>query len=811
MKKFTSKVLATLLLVSSLNTSVASADFSDLSTIHPNYDAIIKLQELGILEGYSDGTFKPQNSVNRAEFLKIILEGSDIPLNVATETPFSDVDHDQWYAPYIKKAYAEGWLVGYSDGTARPSQTINKVEALKILGEVQGWEFEAVTEKPFDDTPQFEWYAKYVFHAKNNGYLEETGNTFGPSELMTRAGISEIIYRTIEDAEEETTEEEVIEEIEETEEVEENENEEESEEVVEEETVVEETSSIPSTKITKSFFDDIVLDEDFPETFFEDEIYIFEGEITSGNYDTVTALLEDNEQILFDGEVNGDEFSVAIKFEESGDYLLGMFPGSSGTSKALDIKVLDQSPDLLGSTEPEIEDVFFENGRTQVEFTAAGNNFKKFQFTQSGKEVKYLNRQNISSIPIFYRDFENFEEGNVTLKLTTGGGSDSTSFNAVEHHFSRIESENINATIPETISSVSQINFSGKTKVQTQQQAYVINTDGLVDSFDLTTSASTSSYYSSQIIPTGSSFTFDYDVDQAGAYIIEINEINSTAIVNHPIYVGDVVPLIPDYFDLNERKIFSGNVNLNSMRQEMLNEINQAREEHGLDSIVLSDELNDLGQEHSQDMKDNDYFSHINLEGESPDDRRIAAGITTAVGENLALDVSIKFAHEGLMRSAGHRDNILDPAWERVGIGVVNDNGTLIVSQQFSVNPITEDDLLGFKAELITEINELREDANEDSLTYSPDLEDASIYINDKVVDENETLDQELFAEALNEFNIFGSSQGLSRVFTIWDSILESILENDKDVLESSDWESLGVDLRLDDLGNIHTIILLNN
>jgi uncharacterized protein YkwD len=79
------------------------------------------------------------------------------------------------------------------------------------------------------------------------------------------------------------------------------------------------------------------------------------------------------------------------------------------------------------------------------------------------------------------------------------------------------------------------------------------------------------------------------------------------------------------------------------------------------------------------------YFAHETPEGESPFDRFNKAGITyRTAGENLALAPTLSLAHTGLMNSPGHRANILNPEFGRVGIGII-DGGLhgLMVTQDF--------------------------------------------------------------------------------------------------------------------------------
>src|SRR3990167_1175709 len=98
MKKLISKLLILPIIFLSIMTATAEAAFTDLGEAHKNYEAITYLQENGILNGYDDGSFKPDNTINRVEFLKIILDGSKIKLSISPPTPFKDADNTAWYA-----------------------------------------------------------------------------------------------------------------------------------------------------------------------------------------------------------------------------------------------------------------------------------------------------------------------------------------------------------------------------------------------------------------------------------------------------------------------------------------------------------------------------------------------------------------------------------------------------------------------------------------------------------------------------------------------------------------------------------------
>ncbi|QBQ07188.1 serine protease [Sporosarcina pasteurii] len=99
---------------------------------------------------------------------------------------------------------------------------------------------------------------------------------------------------------------------------------------------------------------------------------------------------------------------------------------------------------------------------------------------------------------------------------------------------------------------------------------------------------------------------------------------------------------------------------------------NAARVRHGLPALKWEENAAQTALLHSIDMAEHNYFSHENLEGLSPFDRMRSDGITfRAAGENLAYGQSSSiFAHEGLMNSKGHRENILQDIYSHLGIGV---------------------------------------------------------------------------------------------------------------------------------------------
>jgi uncharacterized protein YkwD len=121
------------------------------------------------------------------------------------------------------------------------------------------------------------------------------------------------------------------------------------------------------------------------------------------------------------------------------------------------------------------------------------------------------------------------------------------------------------------------------------------------------------------------------------------------------------------------------------LERAMLALVNEERGKRGLRLLSADGELTRLARAHSLDMILRRYFSHYSPEGDDPFDRFRSAGINyRAAGENLALAPELEQAHNMLMKSKDHRENILRPSFGHVGIGII-DGGSqgLMISQEF--------------------------------------------------------------------------------------------------------------------------------
>ena len=106
---------------------------------------------------------------------------------------------------------------------------------------------------------------------------------------------------------------------------------------------------------------------------------------------------------------------------------------------------------------------------------------------------------------------------------------------------------------------------------------------------------------------------------------------------------------------------------------QMLALVNEERAKVGAPALILDPALTAAARLHSEDMWERQYFAHETPDGTDPFARMTVAGARFLyAGENIALAPSTQLAHTGLMNSPGHRRNILDPKFRRVGIGVID-------------------------------------------------------------------------------------------------------------------------------------------
>jgi len=179
-----------------VNTETWESDvFSDVSSSHVYSSAIRYVKSHNMVNGYPDGTFKPEKLITRAEFTKILIEAkyenenieSCISTNINNDWSyvfFEDVPKTEWYAKYVCVAKHDNIINGYPDETFKPNDNINFVEATKIF-----WIFTHVRTPDEGE----EWYAPYVAGLEDISAIPLTIDSY--DHFLTRGEMAEMIYR----------------------------------------------------------------------------------------------------------------------------------------------------------------------------------------------------------------------------------------------------------------------------------------------------------------------------------------------------------------------------------------------------------------------------------------------------------------------------------------------------------------------------------------------------------------------------------------------------------------------------------------
>ena len=120
-------------------------------------------------------------------------------LIAGSELNFPDTDKGAWYAPYVATAQKEGIVQGDGGtGMFRPGDSVNRVEAIKILSLALGIDVDPVViGNPFEDVHYLDWFAPYAQFGNQMNILPWEADTLKPSSAMTRGEVAEMIYRVI--------------------------------------------------------------------------------------------------------------------------------------------------------------------------------------------------------------------------------------------------------------------------------------------------------------------------------------------------------------------------------------------------------------------------------------------------------------------------------------------------------------------------------------------------------------------------------------------------------------------------------------
>jgi len=175
-KKYLSLLIAAVMILTSVSV-LADGEAAATAALFPDVDAnsvvgqaVAELVPYGIINGYEDGSFRPDNTITRAEFAKIIVTFLNLQNIDGGVTGFPDVDTatPHWAQKFIGVAASKGIVNGYNDGTFKPDNPVKISEAVKMIVCALNWGDVALSRTPAAGP----WYAGYVAQAADLGILK---------------------------------------------------------------------------------------------------------------------------------------------------------------------------------------------------------------------------------------------------------------------------------------------------------------------------------------------------------------------------------------------------------------------------------------------------------------------------------------------------------------------------------------------------------------------------------------------------------------------------------------------------------------
>lgn len=163
---------------------------------HWALESILYLRVKGVISGFEDGTFRPGGQVTRAQLAAMLIRAKGTKLDSEAKQQFRDVPPQHWAYREITSAKAQGIISGYPDGTFAPNQPVTREQIAAMI--VRAFPVEAtLTERSFTDIRQ-SWAKDNIISLARAGIIGGyPDNTFAPKKTVTRAEVSVILSRAL--------------------------------------------------------------------------------------------------------------------------------------------------------------------------------------------------------------------------------------------------------------------------------------------------------------------------------------------------------------------------------------------------------------------------------------------------------------------------------------------------------------------------------------------------------------------------------------------------------------------------------------
>jgi 2',3'-cyclic-nucleotide 2'-phosphodiesterase (5'-nucleotidase family)/predicted extracellular nuclease len=164
-------------------------------------ESISEAVEAGIVNGYEDGTFRPDAQATRAEFVTMVGRALQLDDGSGAALDFADADSvPAWAQAFFARLIEEQVITGYEDGTLRPANPLTRTEMTVILVRALGIEIDPDATTSFADASDIQpWARPYIAAAADAGLVEGVGgNRFAPESKATRAEVVTLLLSVLE-------------------------------------------------------------------------------------------------------------------------------------------------------------------------------------------------------------------------------------------------------------------------------------------------------------------------------------------------------------------------------------------------------------------------------------------------------------------------------------------------------------------------------------------------------------------------------------------------------------------------------------
>lgn len=164
-------------------------------------DAIAGMTRMGVVSGTGQYRFEPDRSITRAEAVVMLAKAyKPLASSAAGSKKFTDIKSSHWAYDAIMKAAQQGWVQGFPDGSFKPNQPITRAEMAVMIGRAEGLKPRIAYSRPFDDVAPYDWYAPMLNAMLADGKLKGVGERrFEPDGKASRAAFATLVYRYLTD------------------------------------------------------------------------------------------------------------------------------------------------------------------------------------------------------------------------------------------------------------------------------------------------------------------------------------------------------------------------------------------------------------------------------------------------------------------------------------------------------------------------------------------------------------------------------------------------------------------------------------